>query len=197
VSGRSTGGLLLAFGLVLGGCTRPLTAPSRSNAAPTPVASATGTTASVKPGRSYPIGISANRVGSRYVFLTRQDGRRKVYTLRADSETGRYFGQDTGRSTFTNPHVTFFGHGGNRLVADAPTGTVVEKDKTVRMSGGVHARSGDGLTLRSDTLAYDDQTDKVHGAGHVTVTSPRGEELQGETLDWNLRDGAIVVSGAH
>ncbi len=148
-------------------------------------------------GKAFPIGITANRVGGRYVYLRKLKGLRKIYVLRADKETGRYFGQDTGRSTFTNPHVTFYGQSNKRLVADAPTGTVVEKDKTVRMSGGVRARSSDGLTLRSDTLAYDDERDLVHGVGNVTVTSPQGEELQGETLDWNLRDGAIVVAGAH
>ncbi|GAC1441241.1 MAG: hypothetical protein NVS2B8_03360 [Vulcanimicrobiaceae bacterium] len=170
------------------GCARA-PAPSPHAAARTAAPKATAT--------SFPIGITARRVGARYVFLTKQKASHKVYVLRADAQSGRYFGQNTGRSTFTNPHVIFYGRDGKRLVADAPTGTVVEKDKTVRMSGGVRARSSDGLTLRSDALTYDDQHDLVHGQGNVTVTSPQGEELQGETLDWNLRDGKIAVAGAH
>ncbi len=144
-----------------------------------------------------PINVSANRVGQRFVFLTKTKGERKLYVLRADGERGHYFGTDTGLSTFMNPHIIFYGRDGKRLVADAPTGTVVEKEKTVRMSGGVRARAQDGMTLHCQTLRYDDETDLVHGVGNVTVISPRGEELQGETLTWNLRDGAIDVAGAH
>jgi len=195
----------LAHALVAGllaGCASQPSAPKATGAAPSrPVPAVSGSPAAGSAPKAaataFPIGVSANRVGQRYVYLTKQKKNRKVYVLRADAENGRYFGQDTGRSTFVNPHVTFYGHQGKRLVADAPTGTVVEKDKTVRMSGGVRARSQDGLTLRSDTLRYDDQTDKVHGEGNVTVTSPRGEELQGQTLEWNLRDGSIDVAGAH
>ncbi len=192
--------LTLVAALALAACARsaqPKARPAAASPAPSHAAAAPHTAGAAGIGKAFPIGITANRVGGHYVYLRKLKGLRKIYVLRADTETGRYFGQDTGRSTFTNPHVTFYGQSNKRLVADAPTGTVVEKDKTVRMSGGVRARSSDGLTLRSDTLAYDDQRDLVHGEGNVTVTSPRGEELQGETLDWNLRDGAIVVSGAH
>ncbi|GAC1304360.1 MAG: hypothetical protein NVS2B3_13610 [Vulcanimicrobiaceae bacterium] len=135
-------------------------------------------------------------MGKRYVFLTKSKANAKLYVLRADGERGHYFGADTGVSTFANPHITFYGRDGKRLVADAPTGTVVEKEKTVRMSGGVRARAQDGLTLHCDTLRYDDETDLVHGIGHVVVRSAKGEELQGETLTWNLRDGSIDVAGA-
>ena len=96
--------------------------------------------------------------------------------------------------------MTFFQRDGKRIVADAPAGTVVEKDKSVLMSGGVHARTQDGTTLSSDTLRYDDGNEKLHGAGDVVVVSrsPSGrEELRGETFDWNLRDGSIDVLGAH
>ena len=146
---------------------------------------------------AFPIGFNAHRVGNKYVYFTKQKQHRKVYVLRADSENGQYTGKDTGRTTFVNPHVIFYGQAGKRLVADAPTGTVIEREKTVRMTGGVRATSADGLTLRSDTLRYDDQNDMVHGEGNVVVTTPQGEQLQGETLDWNLRDGAIAVNGAH
>ncbi|GAC1299340.1 MAG: hypothetical protein NVSMB19_03270 [Vulcanimicrobiaceae bacterium] len=152
---------------------------------------------SAAPAHAIPINVSANRVGKHYVYLTKAKANRKLYVLRADGERGHYFGAETGVSTFVNPHIVFYGRDGKQLVADAPTGTVVEKEKTVRMSGGVRARAQDGLTLHCDTLRYDDETDLVHGIGNVTVISPRGEELQGETLTWNLRDGSIDVAGAH
>jgi LPS export ABC transporter protein LptC len=116
------------------------------------------------------------------------------YAIDADSLRGHYAGQDTGTSTLVNPHITFLATAAKRLVAVAPAGTVVEKDKTVMMTGGVHARSQDGMTLSSDTLRYDDQTQIVHGAGHVVVTFPRGERLDGETVDWNLRTGDVEMN---
>ena len=191
---RAALAVLTSAAVVLASCTarapepaqpRPLSSTARSIARPQGKAT------------TFPIHFNANRVGSKYVYFTKQKQNRKVYVLRADSETGQYTGQNTGRTTFVNPHVIFYGQAGKRLVADAPTGTVVESDKTVRMTGGVRAKSADGLTLRSDTLRYDDQNDTVHGEGNVVVTTPQGEQLQGETLDWNLRDGAIAVNGAH
>jgi LPS export ABC transporter protein LptC len=144
-----------------------------------------------------PVNFHGERVGSRFVYATKQDGARKVYVLRADTVNAVYTGASTGRSNFTNPHVVFYGDAGKRLTADAPAGTVVEKDKTVLMTGGVRARAEDGMTLTSDTLRYDDETQSVHGEGHVIVTFPEGETLQGETVDWNVRDGHISVAGSY
>ncbi len=116
------------------------------------------------------------------------------YTLIADALRGHYAGADTGTSALVNPDITFLASGGKRLVAVAPAGTVVEKDKTVLMNGGVHARSQDGMTLASDSLRYDDQTQIVHGDGHVVVTFKSGEQLNGDTVDWNLRTGDIEMN---
>lgn len=185
-----------AFG-PLGGCAGKAPAP---NARPASVPRGVPGTPSASPQaspRAIPIDVSAVRVGKRSFVLTKSKANRKLYVLRADSEHGRYFGTDTGVSTFVNPHVVFYGRDGKQLIADAPTGTAVEKEKTVRLSGGVRAHSQDGLKLRCETLLYDDETDLAHGLGNVTVTSPQGEELQGDTLTWNLRDGTIDVAGAH
>jgi LPS export ABC transporter protein LptC len=169
-------------------------------ASPSPVASSsatpTGALSTSAPGpTSPPVNFHGERVGSHYVYATKQKGARTVYVLRADSVDAVYNGALTGLSNFTNPHVTFFGDAGKRLVADAPAGTVVEKDKTVVMTGGVRARTQDGMTLSSDTLRYQDDTQMVHGAGHVIVTLTTGETLRGDTVDWNLRDGHIAMGG--
>jgi LPS export ABC transporter protein LptC len=145
---------------------------------------------------SIPIALHAHKVGSKYIYLTKQKGNRRVYVLRADAETGQYFGANTGRSDFTRPHITFYGTAGKQLTADAPLGTVVERDKTVTMTGGVTAVDQDGTTLRCDTLRYDDPTEELHGQGNVVLHSPQGDELRGETLDWNLHDGQLSVRGA-
>jgi len=158
---------------------------STQSASPTPAAGPT----------AVPIRLRGGRVGSRYIYVTKQKGNHKVYVLRADSESGQYLGNDTGRSDFVNPHVTFFGRSGVPVVADAPAGTAVEKDKTVRMSGGVHARTGDGRTLTSDTLTYHDDTETIDGDGNVVMTMPTGERFQGEHAVWNLRSGQIDFQG--
>ena len=184
--GAGAWAVLVAFvaGCAPGGSVHPAASPrpslSRSAAPPT----------------APPVNFQGHRVGSRYVYATKQKGTHKVYVLRADTVNAVYNGTSTGRSNFTNPHVTFYGDGAKELIADAPAGTVVEKDKTVVMTGGVHARNQDGMTLVSDTLRYDDESQVVHGTGHVVVDFPHGEQLQGETVDWNLRNGQVNVRGA-
>lgn len=172
---------LLAF---LGGCGGNGPGPA---ATPSPSPAGTPT--------FLPITLRSKSVGSKYIYLTKQKNNRKVYVLRADSQTGEYFGQDTGRSDFTNPHVTFFDPDGRTMVADAPRGTLLEKDKSVVMSGGVHARTQGGMTLSCQTLRYNDQTQMMHGEGSVVLTSPEGEELRGERIDADTRLSTVHVSG--
>ena len=114
-----------------------------------------------------------------------------MYVLRADSETGQYFGGNTGRSDFVHPHVTFFMHAtGNVVVADAPAGTLVEKDKTVNDEAAECARGpADGKTLTSDTMRYNDDSDTLYGDGNVVVTTPAGRAARrASTLVWNMHD---------
>jgi LPS export ABC transporter protein LptC len=192
--GRTAAALALA---AFAGCARAQPpAASPSPAASASAAAATAPPTAKPPASAVPIQLTASAIGSHYLYLTKQRRNRKIYVLRADSEKGHYFGQDTGLSEFVNPHVTFFGTDGKRLVADAPAATVSEREKSVLMTGGVRARSQDGMTLRSDTLRYNDANDVVHAEGNVVVTTLRGERLEGSTLDWNLRDGSIDVNGA-
>jgi LPS export ABC transporter protein LptC len=181
-----------ALTVVMAGCG----GTANSTATATPASSPAPTTSPARfVATAPPINFEGNRVGSRYVYATKQKGGREVYVLRADSVEAVYNGAATARSAFTNPHVVFYGDHGKRLLADAPAGTVAEKDKTVVMSGGVHAKTNDGMTLASDTLQYDDESQIVHGTGHVVVRFPEGEELRGDTVTWNLRDGHIGVAG--
>jgi LPS export ABC transporter protein LptC len=169
------------------------TASAAASATPSPAAS--GSLATNPPGNTL-IKFSAPRTGDKFIYLTKQSRNRKVYVLRADAENGVYFGTNTGRSSFVNPHITFYGNNGKRVVANAPAGLVVESEKSVEMSGGVHARSQDGVTLTSDDMLYNDANDTIHAVGNVVMNSPTGSELRGTTLDWNLTTGAVNVSGA-
>jgi LPS export ABC transporter protein LptC len=183
-------GWLGTVALVAAGCGGS-TAPS---ATPSPAAS---THRPTKAADTTPITFVAPHTGDKYIYLTKQRRNRKVYVLRADAEKGEYFGTNTGRSSFVNPHITFFGSGAKEVVADAPAGLVIESEKSVFMSGGVHARSQDGVTLTSDTMRYDDASQTIHAEGDVVMNSPQGSELRGSTLDWNLTSGAVNVAGAH
>lgn len=171
--------------------------PAPKGAPATPAAAASAALPTKAPGNRIPITFVAPRTADKYIYLTKQRRNRKVYVLRADAEKGQYFGENTGRSSFVNPHITFYGSEGKQVVADAPFGLVVEREKTVRMSGGVHARSQDGVTLTSDRMLYDDARGTIHAEGNVVMDSPQGSELRGSALDWNLASGAVDVSGAH
>ena len=182
-------GLTILAGLgLLCGCSRPA-APAGALASPAPSRPAV-------PASATPLEMRSVRVGSKYIYVTEQKKNRKIYSLRADEQRAQYFGENTGRSEFKNPHVTFYDRNGRSLIADAPTGTVFEREKSVVMSGGVRAHTADGKTLTCRTLRYNDATEKLHGEGDVVLTSPDGEQLRGEELDADLRLSQLHVTGS-
>jgi LPS export ABC transporter protein LptC len=185
---RHTPSLAFAAALLCAACSghaaAPQATPAASNAPFAPRA--------VSPP---PIRMRSQRIGSQYIHFTAQKKNRKVYVVRADDQRGEYLGQGTGRIDFTNPHVVFYQTDGRTVVADAPLGTVIERDKTMLMSGGVHARTQDGKTLSCDRLNYDDATQMLHGEGNVVITAPGGEELQGERVDADLQFSTVHVTG--
>lgn len=158
----------------------------RERATPAPAPSST----------TLPIKVTSNRVGKRLVTLTEQKRGRKVYVLRADANESDRFAAGTGRSVFTRPHIVFYEPGGKTLTADAPIATVEELSKTVVMSGGVRARTQDGIELTCETLRYDDTTEHIHGTGNVVVTTPRGERLEGNTIDADTRLDRVRITGS-
>jgi LPS export ABC transporter protein LptC len=192
-------GFALLVVATLAACSgKPAPAPEASpGAAVSPSAASSGLVTNL-PGKHTPITFEAPRTGDKYIYLFKQrrDGS-KMYVLRADSEKGQYFGENTGQSTFVNPHITFYGSDGKHVVADAPAGLAVERAKTVRLTGGVHALSQDGVRLVSDSMLYYGSSETIHAEGHVVMDSPQGSELRGDTLDWNLHSGAVDVAGAH
>jgi LPS export ABC transporter protein LptC len=181
------GGWALAGILGLGGCGHG--APA---AGPTP-------TPSVAPAAaSKPVLIKIKENGtarSPYIYITKQKKNRIVYVMRADSGTGVHISEGSGRSDFVNPHVTFHESGNRTLVVDAPHATVQERDRSVLMTGGTHARNNEGMTLKSDTLRYDDGREMLYGQGNVLITTAHNEQLSGQRFDYNLRTTEIHVTG--
>ena len=172
---------------LLAGCTSRSPAPS-ATASPPLKPKVTPTPVVIK--------VKSNRVGQHYVYLTEQKGNRIVYVLRADSTAAVRFSVGSGHSTFARPHIVFHQPGSKTLTADSPVATVDEKTKSVVMSGGVHARTENGVTLTCDQLRYDDASEMIHGTGHVLLTMPEGERLSGDTIDADSRLDHVRMHGA-
>lgn len=122
-------------------------------------------------------------------------GRSRVaYEVRALSSQGDFAGSASAVVTFDQPHITFHDRTGKSLIADAPKATVTQRDKSVLMSGGVHARSQEGSTLACDRLRYDGRTERLHGDGHVVMRGPNGVMIEGDQLDGDVRLDNVRVS---
>jgi LPS export ABC transporter protein LptC len=158
-------------------------------ASPAASASPAGGTTSV------PVRIRSVTKGSQYIYLTEQKKDRIVYKLRAESNTSIRLSEGNGISDFERPHVIFYGSGGRSIVADAPHARVAEREKTVTMTGGVHSRTNEGMTLTSDTLRYDDASEILHGEGNVNISTKQGEHFSGQRMEYNLRTTEMRVFG--
>jgi lipopolysaccharide assembly outer membrane protein LptD (OstA) len=164
-----------------------LTACAQSAAAPVNAPSAApAATATATP---LPLHITSNGTTGQYTTLSEMKHQRTIYIIRAtsfaaDTETGR---SPIGSGTFVQPHITFVDRDGARTIADAPEAVLTSADKSVLMTGGVHARSQDGNVLSCDRLRYDGNSERIHGDGNVVMTTPSGLVLAGDELDGDAR----------
>jgi LPS export ABC transporter protein LptC len=131
------------------------------------------------------------------VLTGRKQGRR-IYVIRALAFEGDIAGSANGSAVLEEPHISFVDRSGAVTTADAPKATVKQRDKSVLMTGGVHARTAEGAVLTCDTLRYDASTERFHGEGHVAVTGPNGDQLTGDHLDGDVRlhDARVTSGGA-
>jgi LPS export ABC transporter protein LptC len=168
-----------------------LTLASASSPSPSPAASAGPT--------SEPVHIESNSNGDEYVTIVHRvnagtgKGTRIAYQLRALSNQADIVGGET-IATFAQPHITFYDRRGKTLIADSPQAKIQQQDKSVLMSGGVHARAEDGSVLTCDTLRYDGDTERLHGQGHVVLSGPSDLTLTGDDLDGDVRLDDVRVS---
>lgn len=176
---------VLALCVLAAGCAKQPSAPQTI----TPTASPPPTPTPVA------FHVTSSGQGTGRVVLTERRRGRIIYVLHADQNVSNRFAAGTGHSVFTRPHIVFYQEHGKSLTADSPTATVEEQSKTVLMNGGVHAHTQDGITLTCDTLQYDDRAEMLHGKGNVVVTTPRGERLNGDTLDADINLNHVRVSG--
>lgn len=183
----------LAWALVvaLTACAGPSSSTSDSSPSPSPAGSAGPA--------GEPVHIESNSNGDEYVTIVQRvnagtgKGSRVAYQLRALSNQADIVGNQT-IATFEQPHITFYDHRGKTLIADSPQAKIQQQDKSVLMSGGVHARAEDGSVLTCDTLRYDGNTERLHGQGHVVLAGPSDLTLTGDDLDGDVRLDDVRVS---
>jgi lipopolysaccharide assembly outer membrane protein LptD (OstA) len=71
---------------------------------------------------------------------------------------------------------------------------VKQRDNSIDMTGGVHARTADGGVLTCDDLRYDANRERMYGEGHVVLTGPNGLQLRGDHLDGDVRFHDVRVT---
>lgn len=111
---------------------------------------------------------------------------RKVYTIRALSGELQRQGGAGATGDLEQPHITFVDKTGKTTIADAPKAHIAERDKSVLMTGGVHARTSDGILMTCDSLRYDGNTERFLGVGNVVLTGPN-LSMSGDRLDGDVR----------
>jgi LPS export ABC transporter protein LptC len=166
--------LELALAAALAACSHPA-APGPARPAPTAT--------------PVPLHVTSSGGSGQSTTLSEMKNRRRIYTIRAvsfvaDTAAGR---TATGSGVFVQPHITFVDRSGAQTVADAPKAVLTSADKSVLMTGGVHARSQDGNVLSCDRLRYDGDSERIHGEGNVVMTTPSGLRLTGDRLDADAR----------
>jgi LPS export ABC transporter protein LptC len=168
----------LALLLLVAACGHPASGPAPGASAAAP---ATAT--------PVPLHVTSSGGSGRVTTLSEMKNRRTIYIVRANSFVAdTAAGQTaTGSGSFVDPHITFFDRSGAKTVADAPKAVLTSADKSVLMTGGVHARSQDGNVLSCDRLRYDGNTERIHGDGNVVMTTPSGLRLVGDEVDGDAR----------
>ena len=182
----------LGLAVMLAGCShQPAATGPAASAVPAASASAT----------AVPIQVETHGEGGQYVTIVESIRGRKVYTIRALSTQATSYGTNAATGSLEQPHITFIDKGGSTTVADAPKAHVTARDKTVVMTGGVHARTSAGTVLTCDTLTYHGDKERFEGVGHVRLESPNGADsvrISGDRLDGDVRlqDVKITRGGA-
>ncbi|HEX3466169.1 MAG TPA: LPS export ABC transporter periplasmic protein LptC [Candidatus Elarobacter sp.] len=182
---------VLAALLLAAGCARP----GAPGGAGTPPPSAAVHPSAAPTATQVPIRVETHGGGGQYVTIVETIRGRKVYTIRALSSVGERFGTNQATGEFDQPHITFLDKNGKTTIADAPKAHVTERNKTVVMTGGVHAHTSSGSTLTCDTLTYIGQTERFHGEGHVVLSAPDGFHLEGQHLDGDTKLENVSVTG--
>ena len=120
-----------------------------------------------------------------------------MYDVRSAKAVYDRTADGTAVATFTNPIVVFHDRRNRTMFATAPEAVAHDKDKTVVMNGGVHAKTTDGETLTCDSLSYDARHEQIRGIGHVVLVNAKTHDtVSGTSLTSDLSFEHVVLSSS-
>ncbi len=151
--------------VLLAGCGRSGSAPTRSTPSPGPSASTKS---------SYIIRAQAAR--GRPVTISNIVNGKAEYQLRAKSVV---YVTSLQRGDFKDNTLFFYKGGRVRLTVTAPDAAVDEASHNVMLSGGVVARTPSGDSLHADSMTYNAVTELLTGDGHILVRDAQGNTVGG------------------
>ncbi len=193
-------GLLCAFAA---GCAPkpPPQSPASASASPSPTAAATPS-ASATPAPSLTdeepvraISRGTSREPARYIV--RNPRGQVMYDVLSSTVVYNRASDGTADATFTTPHVTFSAPDGRVVIADSPKAVAHDRDKSVVMIGGVHAKTSDSKVLTCTTLTYDERRAQILCVGNVVLTDTKtNQTATGETLQTDPGFEHVTLSGS-
>ncbi|HEY1728541.1 MAG TPA: LPS export ABC transporter periplasmic protein LptC [Candidatus Baltobacteraceae bacterium] len=158
-------------------------------ASPTPLASVSND----EPVRAISRGTS--REPARYIV--RNPHGQVMYDVRSSTVVYDRASDGTAVATFTTPHVTFASPDGRVVIADSPKAVAHDRDKSVVMTGGVHAKTSDSKVLTCTTLTYDELHAQILCVGNVVLTDTKtNQSATGETLQTDPGFEHVTLSGS-
>jgi len=120
-----------------------------------------------------------------------------MYDVRSSTVVYDRASDGTAVATFTRPHVTFVSPDGRVVVADSPKAVAHDRDKSVVMTGGVHAKTSDNKVLTCTTLTYDEIHAQILCVGNVVLTDTKtNQSATGETLQTDPGFEHVTLSGS-
>jgi len=120
-----------------------------------------------------------------------------VYDINSSTVTYDRASDGTAVASFTNPQVTFHTRSRRTVVADSPKAVAHDRDKSVVMTGGVHAKTDDGKMLTCAKLTYDARNQRILCEGDVVLrNTATNQTASGDRLLTDPDFDHVVLSGS-
>lgn len=115
-----------------------------------------------------------------------------VYVLKA---TDVYYSTSSSKGRFFNNTIYFYKGSAVRMTVTAPTADVNRLTYDFDLSGGVRAKSAQGVVLTCDAMSYNGQTRLLTGTGHVRAIDAQGDVVTGDKAVADLDLQEIHMTG--
>ena len=115
-----------------------------------------------------------------------------VYVLKASDV---YYSTSSNKGRFLNDTIYFYKGSAVRLTIAAPTADLNRTTYDFVLTGGVRAKSAQGVTLDCDVMSYNGYTKLLTATGHVRAVDAQGDVLTGDKAVADLDLQRIHMSG--